>query len=269
MNQHSTDAKVIRPAPADLEVVPTPGHDGPQPVHYGYRPQHDAYQYHPPPLKLPLLGPLHLEPTPNRIFGLRRATFWLLIVLLLLILGAALGGGIGGSIAVENAKQKSTSTSPNTPTISSASSSSQPTASSTSTTSAASTTVTVIGPPVPTIGRLPLNCPAINGTKETVTLGARSSTFTLTCGANYVRSEFDILAIISYSLKECLTACASYNRKRDEHPESPGQRCAAVVFNANLYSSVTLGDGTCFLKYSTLAFVQSNDDGGITGQLDV
>jgi hypothetical protein len=39
-----------------------------------------------------------------RICGLRRATFWLVLLLIFVIIAAAVGGGVGGSIAVQNAK---------------------------------------------------------------------------------------------------------------------------------------------------------------------
>jgi hypothetical protein len=39
-----------------------------------------------------------------RIFGLRRQTFWLVLILLAVVIVAAVGGGVGGSIAVQNAK---------------------------------------------------------------------------------------------------------------------------------------------------------------------
>ena len=40
----------------------------------------------------------------SRICGLRRATFWLVLLLIFVIIVAAVGGGVGGSIAVKNAK---------------------------------------------------------------------------------------------------------------------------------------------------------------------
>lgn len=43
-------------------------------------------------------------PSPKKIFGLARQTFWLLIALALVVIVAAVGGGVGGSIAVQNAR---------------------------------------------------------------------------------------------------------------------------------------------------------------------
>jgi len=43
-------------------------------------------------------------PSPKKIFGLARQTFWLLIALTLVVIVSAVGGGVGGSIAVQNAK---------------------------------------------------------------------------------------------------------------------------------------------------------------------
>jgi hypothetical protein len=38
------------------------------------------------------------------IFGIRRITFFLLLVIIFLILAGAIGGGVGGSLAVQNAR---------------------------------------------------------------------------------------------------------------------------------------------------------------------
>ena len=62
-------------------------------------------------------------------------------------------------------------------------------------------------------------------------------------------------------------ACASYNRNRQEHPDNLGQRCAAVVFNSNLFKSVADNFGTCYLKYSKEAFSQTGDMGAATAEL--
>jgi hypothetical protein len=39
-----------------------------------------------------------------KICGLRRPTFWLLIVLAIVVIGAVVGGAVGGMLAVQNAK---------------------------------------------------------------------------------------------------------------------------------------------------------------------
>ena len=41
--------------------------------------------------------------SPN-ILGLRRQTFWLILILIAVVVTAAVAGGVGGSLAVQNAK---------------------------------------------------------------------------------------------------------------------------------------------------------------------
>jgi hypothetical protein len=48
--------------------------------------------------------PLAIEKqAPRTIFGLRRTSFWLVIVIVVLILAGAIGGGVGGSLANKSA----------------------------------------------------------------------------------------------------------------------------------------------------------------------
>ena len=57
-----------------------------------------------------VLGPdLLLEQKPRTICGLRRKTFWLLIVIIILILAGAIGGDVGGSAAANRNVATSTS----------------------------------------------------------------------------------------------------------------------------------------------------------------
>jgi hypothetical protein len=60
--------------------------------------QAQAYHYYDPNLTAPE------HPMGRTIFGLRRSTFWLCLVLIAVVIIAAVGGGVGGSIAVKNAK---------------------------------------------------------------------------------------------------------------------------------------------------------------------
>lgn len=50
-------------------------------------------------------GSSSLPPSKGPVtLGLRRPTFWLLLVLIAVIIIAAVGGGVGGSLAVQDAK---------------------------------------------------------------------------------------------------------------------------------------------------------------------
>ena len=61
----------------------------------------------------------------------------------------------------------------------------------------------------------------------------------------------NIAAIVSYSVDDCLQACASLNAMaEDADKESP--RCQSVTFIPEMKISVDLYEGNCFLKNSTL-----------------
>jgi len=111
---------------------------------------------------------------------------------------------------------------------------------------------------VPTKGKLALDCPRINQTNQTVTLESRTWTFSVRCGTDF--AAWDTVAIIAYSLRDCMQACASYNRNADRRNGGP-ERCAAVVFNADLTAAVPNFYGTCFLKNSTAEEYPGGGDG--------
>jgi hypothetical protein len=93
----------------------------------------------------------------------------------------------------------------------------------------------------PTQGRLVLDCH--NGTTESVTLGPRTWNFRMRCGADWAGP--DIAALTVYNFRDCLKACASYNRN------SGADKCTAAVFTSDLTWSVRENLGTCFLKNVT------------------
>ena len=96
----------------------------------------------------------------------------------------------------------------------------------------------------PASGIVPLDCPALNGTIQTVSLGQNSWDFRITCGLDY-NGVTDIVAVISHSFKDCLQACASYNLNHK------ADQCIALHFAADLDNSVPINFGNCWLKTST------------------
>lgn len=92
---------------------------------------------------------------------------------------------------------------------------------------------------------LKLDCPRLNNTKQTITLGggapAKSWTFTPYCSADY-NDVKDIGAFIAYSFRDCLQACASMNLNAGKNV------CLGVEFNADMKSIIPDNYGNCFLK---------------------
>ena len=97
----------------------------------------------------------------------------------------------------------------------------------------------------PTDVVLKLDCPALNNTKQTITLGggspAKTWRFTPYCSADY-NGVTDIGAIVVYSFNDCLTACASMNLNAGKNV------CVGVEFNADMKNIIPGNYGNCFLK---------------------
>ena len=96
----------------------------------------------------------------------------------------------------------------------------------------------------PTGVLLELDCPNIDGTNQVIALGDDSWTFEAKCGVDF-NGNIDILAIVAYSFRDCMKACASYNRNRGSND------CLAVEFSADMNAIVPNNFGTCFLKSGT------------------
>jgi hypothetical protein len=93
----------------------------------------------------------------------------------------------------------------------------------------------------PTQGRLAFDCH--NETVESVAISPRTWSFRTRCGADWAGP--DIAALTVYTFRDCLKACASYNRN------SGVEKCVAVVFNPDLTWSIRENFGTCLLKNAT------------------
>jgi hypothetical protein len=96
----------------------------------------------------------------------------------------------------------------------------------------------------PTSGTLRLDCPALNGTTQSIFLGQDSWNFKVTCGMDY-NGVTDIMAIITYSFKDCMQACASYNRNHK------ADQCVALHWSALMDQAIPANYGNCWLKTST------------------
>ncbi|KAB8223183.1 hypothetical protein BDV33DRAFT_200734 [Aspergillus novoparasiticus] len=196
-------------------------------------------------------GPYMIEQFPekgspqNRICGLRRTSFWVILALLIaFIIGGAIGGGIGGSLAAK----KSTNPQPSIP---ASTTSSDPVTSTSATSSSESgrsiTASTTSSAPVTsgTSGIAANSCPGIN---QTIVTGSTGSAFTILCGVDWPKGVqaingkgkvSDIGRATVYSIQECIDSCLG-SHKDD---------CKGVTYSANLTSSFDGGqDGNCFFK---------------------
>ena len=93
-----------------------------------------------------------------------------------------------------------------------------------------------------TIHDVALDCPALHGTSYTT---ASKETFMQLCNTTYLGDQTnikDIIAIISYSMDDCIEACSSVN----EFAVSPA--CAGVTFKPTLSEFPA---GNCWLKTGT------------------
>jgi len=178
------------------------------------------------------------------ILGLRRTTFALALTLLVVVVAATVGGGVGGSLAVQRAKDSAQANGP-IATVTVTITTTPIGRAATSLTSSAGSTATSSAIVAPT-GVLALDCPGLNSEGEqVVTLGTRSWRFTVTCGTDHV--GYDIGAVIVYSFRDCLQACAAHNHFSGE------DRCVAVEFNANMTPAISQDYGDCWLKNGTAA----------------
>ncbi|KAK3986945.1 hypothetical protein QBC44DRAFT_332224 [Cladorrhinum sp. PSN332] len=243
---------------SSLEVVAEHKPNQPQPVVRYHGPPvptsiNSSITYVPEPTPTPPPPPPPPSEPPRGFCGLKPKTIAGLCVIFLASVVLAIGLGAG----LSNAKKQTDPATSFTP-----SSTLNLNTLSTGTPSPTITTTTLT---IPTPDSLPLECPALTNQKETITLGLRSWTFNLTCGMDiYNNGQNDILAIIVYTLRDCLQACASYNRN---HPNLDNNsntntvetrdvqivtgKCVAAVFNRRFASSLNYNYGSCWLKNST------------------
>ncbi|KAF1999176.1 hypothetical protein P154DRAFT_577325 [Amniculicola lignicola CBS 123094] len=184
----------------------------------------------------------------KRILGLRRSTFWFLVVLAGVVVGAAIGGGVGGAmIGRERDREKERNQLAAIQASLSTSATSIPTPSSSATSIATSivvsaTTTTTGGfiatftPPSPMdVGRIPIACPPAlspSGAKNVSiltalpTLPMTSASFMCLPSTDLVAG--DITGIQAFSLQQCIDACATMNKMQGM------RRCLAVTIGEDV-----------------------------------
>lgn len=195
----------------------------------------------------------------------------LLVVVTALIVGGAVGGGVGGALASCNSQTSSlkdevSSATGNTTTGAPSISVAIATVT-VSATSPSSTTViapidlsnyTVASPA--TVSEIFVDCPNLDDQTYTTT---RGDEFTIYCdtdsgfGSPSLEDSDLTLQVfagfVSYSLKDCLEACSSYNAFSARNGVEEMQ-CRSITFNHKMSQSVaTNGYVNCWIKNGTLA----------------
>lgn len=180
----------------------------------------------------------------SKICGLRRTTFWLLVLLVLVLLAATIGGTVGGVVGSRNIN-----TSVETITVS-ASSSTSPTAaslgvlgsaSSNSPNTATSERITasqtgMASQPSPSSTELRGGCPGLNGSEWTSTSGF--NTFQIYCATDFPVNGLFNKNIPIPNFDACLEFCASINDLRNF------TLCFGIAFDYEYEP-----EGACYLKY--------------------
>ncbi|KAI1451878.1 hypothetical protein F4805DRAFT_449733 [Annulohypoxylon moriforme] len=158
----------------------------------------------------------------KRVAGLRRETFWLLVILFAVVaLSLGLGTGLGlglrsnnvnttgkdaDSASISNGNTVSSSVATSTPAPESmaaesvATSTSTSSTSSTRTTSIASSTITSL---------VDSGCPGINGTTTSMSTNGVNMTYRFYCDSDLTGT--DQASLVTNSLDECVTLCDSLN----------------------------------------------------------
>ncbi|KAH7087552.1 hypothetical protein FB567DRAFT_548836 [Paraphoma chrysanthemicola] len=183
----------------------------------------------------------HAEITP-RIFGLRRQTFWLVLVLLAVVIAAAIGGGVGGSLAVQNAKLKAYAFAQATTAVSVTPSGVYSSASSGSPTSSSAASDRTYTPELPNnILRVNGTCNSYNRFQVTVD----NAVWEFSCNPGTDAGGNDIAGLVAYTLQHCLESCIRTSAL------NYGQKCVGVVFSENLSLFYQKYRANCFLKTNT------------------
>lgn len=109
----------------------------------------------------------------------------------------------------------------------------------------------------PMRGKLPLDCPEIDGTVYTVKPQSKSYNFKSVCGADSGAGEGrkNIATIVAYHFTDCLRACASLNERGNV---GDSNKCEAVHWHVDLAFTGSHG-GNCWLKKGVDKLVTDTD----------
>ena len=242
----SFDLVAMSQAPhSDLEVVPQS--EAPEAQKYAYyanAPEPVPHQS-PGDEKEVYASNVHEQNKPPTICGLRKRTFWILVIVAVVIVAAAVGGGVGGALASKSSNDTKISGAG----AGEAQSSGVPQSSSTTPTpttqSSISITTTSIVGPSSTIFR---DCPSSNNSLYDVNFGDTKMTFRKACDISFLNANGidNVVGKPLPSLNDCINACAQFNVNNKTQIEQGGRLCNAVCWRNTFDKINDWAGGMCF-----------------------
>lgn len=186
---------------------------------------------------------------PATICGLRKRTFWIVVVVAIVIIAAAVGGGVGGALGSNKSSNKASSDNTATNTVTLQSQSDVQSSSTTSPTPTSSsppiTTTTIVGPTA-TILR---DCPSSNNSVYSVSTGSTSQQFRKVCNLSFVNIN-GIASVVNgvvKTLDDCINACALYNaNNRTQIAAGTNPICNSVCWRNTFDKTNDWEGGRCF-----------------------
>jgi hypothetical protein len=187
----------------------------------------------------------------STMFGMRRRSFWILVVIGIFVVAATIGGSIGGSLAVSN-KACVTVRKAFQSTSNQGRSSLKPA------TQAVSSIASTTAPPGPIASNGVLTSNSTGSTAETYVPLAPSAVnlVNITCPHSlrsynsepydckegvYIAPGLDAFLMVAYTLQQCVDACSAVNV--DGH-----RRCRAVVMASAMSAEYAEYGANCWLK---------------------
>jgi hypothetical protein len=191
------------------------------------------------------------KPPPQRLWGLKPRTFWIVFTLVsIIIVGAAVGGGVGAATSHKSTSTASTSNSD----INSNSTTPTPTTSK----SSPSLTTTPVAGPSSTLLR---DCPSSNGSFLTISPSSSNPmTFIKLCGTTFTNSNSDpstqnVVRTVTTTLDDCIGLCGAYNEANKSGVNDGSENVCNAVCWRNGFTNDDF-PGTCF------GFMTSNGTAG-------
>jgi hypothetical protein len=239
MTSHSHSDLEVAPS-ADLEVVPSTDQDTHKYLQYSESAADtDKIAYH-------SITPGHDQPTSQTVCGLRKKTFWIVVIIAVLVVVSAVGGGVSGALATRKSGEPNRSQIP----VTDMQSSTAP--SSASSTQAVSTT-TIFGPSYSPLSTLLRDCPSSNDTVHSITYGDKSYQFRKLCNGAYQNTdntEYYVQAVVD-SLDKCIDSCANYNQENRTEIQASRNRIYNSVCWRNTFGPENTSEGGCCFGFVT------------------
>ncbi|CAO2654057.1 Nn.00g107900.m01.CDS01 [Neocucurbitaria sp. VM-36] len=179
------------------------------------------------------------------ICGLRKRTFWIIVIVAILVVAASVGGGVGGALS-----SRSSGSSSNSNSVSQSQSSAALDASTTPTPTSAEpstsiSTTQVVGPTT----TLLRDCPSSNNSVYSTTFGSTTMQFRKACELSFLNAN-GIDSVVNKqltSLDDCINACATYNiQNRTRIAQGTDRICNSVCWRNTFNKINDQAGGQCF-----------------------